>query len=109
MENSKQIEVNTPVLFKKQPVRHRQRRGYTLAPETISELDKMVESGEAPNVSRAIDFLMHFYQQNHSSVHLKFEPKARGVLTRHFMSKGFMLSDGLAAMALSVIEKNSPE
>jgi hypothetical protein len=53
--------------------RIRQRKGLTLAPETVGALERVISRGNANNLSRAIDVAVQFFEQNQGAIPVRLQ------------------------------------
>lgn len=79
--------------------RIRQRKGLTLASETLTALDEVIDRGEATNVSRAIDIVVQFFQKNRLALHAKLESSMHKSFVRKCVKLKKNPDDVLAMLA----------
>ncbi len=87
-------------------IRKRPRIMLSLAPETIAYLGKIVSDEDAKSLSRAIDLLSQYHQQNRQSIRLELRNEnVRTQFFRYCAKNGFAPQRALAQLVSRVFSQ----
>lgn len=109
MRQVKEVIATSPALFRAPKRRHRITRGLSVDPATWKYLLAMVEEGESRSASRAVDFLVRFFDSRKAGITFHFTDEAnRERLYRFAATAGLAPEIAIETLLADALDRLTP-